>query len=303
MAENQNTPLKDKRKIQEGREEFQSIREFAKRYVGSPGFNERLNRRLNELKNDYSTSIYGWNVTLNPSYLDNTVLNLYEGDGQSWANSSGNTLNMSERGMWGLPKKPGRHTMAHELGHLVDNGVIKMYSSPFYLPNLKSRIQYSSIYPQLRRNKYAKEAIKAGIRPDSIMFKDVYDTAYSKNKNTKYHDAFEQEPYADFFQMRYELDKLGLYDSTKANNKFTKEVLDKFRKTTNSGQGINGGYPYKMAIKRIFDNFTDDQIIEIMNTVAEVDPSKQLNEQLSPDPSQAYYAKRGIRLIKKPKRK
>lgn len=295
MAGKQNTPLKDTKKIQEGREEFQNIREYAKRYVGSPGFNERLYKRLNELTKDFNTSRYGWDVVLDPSYLDNTVLNLWAGNDQSWANSIGNTLNMSEAGLW-------RHSMPHELGHLIDNGVIKMYSSPFNFRELKSRIQYSSIYPQLRRNKQAKEAIKAGIRPDSIMVKDKYDTVYSKNKN-KYHDAFEQEPYADFFQMRYELDKLGLYDSTKANNKFTKETLDKFRKATNSGQGINGGYPYTMAIKRIFDNFTDDQIIEIMNTVAEVDPSKQLNEQLSPDPSQAYYAKRGIRLIKKPTRK
>lgn len=302
MAGKQNTPLKDKKKIQEGREEFQNIRKFAKKYIGSPGFNQRLNARLKELNNDQSITRSHWNVTLNPNYLDNTILNLWEGDGSSWANSVGNTLNMTERGMGGLPKKPGRHTMAHEIGHLIDNGVIKIYSAPFYLPTVKSRIQYSSIYPQLRSNKEAREAIKAGIRPDSTINKDAYDIIYSKNKDD-YHDAFEQEPYADFFQMRYELDRLGLYDSTKANNPFTKEILDKFRKYTNSGQGVSGRYPYTMAIKRIFDNFKEDQIIEIMNKVAEVDPSKQLKEQLSPDPNQAYYAKRGIRLIKKPKHK
>ena len=283
-------PLKDKQKIYEGRNEFQNIKRYIKRYIGSPGFNERFYRKINNLNKQ--TWNNPWSFTINPNYVDNTILNLWE-DNDSSGIKRNNVLNMSKAGLW-------RHSMPHEMGHLIDNGIISIYKKSPSFPNLfrKEEIHYSTLYPELRRNKQGKEVIKNGIRPDTYMPKDQYYNTYIKNK-AKYHDGFEQEPYADFFQMRYELDKLKLYDSTKANNKFTKEVLNRFKNITNSGKGINGKYPYTMAIKRIFDNFTDDQIIEIMNTVAETNPSKQLNEQLSPNPSQTYYAKKGTRLIKK----
>lgn len=285
-------PLKDKQKIQEGRNEFQNVKRYVERYIGSPGFNERFNRKLKQL--NAGTLFNPWSFAINPNYVNKTVLNLWEDNGSSGITRN-NVLNMTKAGLW-------RHSIPHEMGHLIDNGIISIYKNSPSFPNLfrKEEIHYSTLYPELRRNKEGKEAIKNGIRPDSYMPKDQYYNTYIKNK-AKYHDGFEQEPYADFFQMRYELDKLNLYDSTRANNPFTKEVLNKFRKITNSGKGINGKYPYTLAIKRIFDKFTDDQIIKIMNTVAETDPSKQLNDQTTLDPNQTYYAKKGTRLIKKPK--
>lgn len=293
-------PLRDKKKIQEGRQEYQNIKNYAKRYVTSPGFNQRFQRKMGKLNADSWFS--PWSYTINPNYLDKTVFSLLAGDGSSWANADTNTLNMTEKGLF-------RQTMAHEMGHLLDRGIISLYKrSPTLLhPFNKEVIQYSSIYPELRQNKQTRAAIKNGVRPNSYMTKAENDALYGKYKgvsydkgNSSYHDAFEQEPYADFFLMRYALDKLNLYDSTKANNPFTKGILQKFKKITNRGKGTKG-YHYNMSIKRIFDNFNDDQIIKIMNTVAETDPSKQLNDQTILDPNQTYYAKKGTRLIKKPK--
>lgn len=70
------------------------------------------------------------------------------------------------------------------------------------------------------------------------------------------HDGSPSESYADLFLLRKKLLDSGVYDSRKANNPFTKDHLDKFIKQN------------KDKI-RLFDNFSPEDIIWMMNNVAQ----------------------------------
>ena len=70
------------------------------------------------------------------------------------------------------------------------------------------------------------------------------------------HDASPSESYADLFLLRKKLLDSGVYDIRKANNPFTKQHLEQFKKKN------------KDKI-RLFDNFSDEDIIWMMNNVAQ----------------------------------
>lgn len=293
-------PIKDKAKIAEGQAELDSVKRYASKYVGSPGFNEKFDSRFIEVASEHPE--YSWSYRLNPDKINKVKLKLWTGDGYSFADAANNTINMTEIGMGGWwPGHPGRRSMTHEMGHIIDDNVVDVFRTD--KNGKKEKMQYSTLYnKQLLTGNEGRRILKAGIRSNNYLTSKEQDNLYSKYKD-KYHDGFDIEPYADLFQMRYELDRLGLYDSTKANNKFTKEILDEFRRITNNGEVTNGGYKYRMAIKRILQQHSDDEIINMMNTVAKLDSRQQLKNKLRPDPSQAYYAKKGIRLIKKSRRR
>lgn len=294
------TPVTDKDRIAEGQAELEAIKKYASKYVGSPGFLERFYSRYYELPSEYPE--YSWSYRINPNKINKVKLKLWKGDGYSFADAGSNTINMTEIGMgsgW-WPRHPGRRSMTHEMGHLIDDNVVNVFRTD--KNGKKEKMQYSTLYnKQLLTGDEGRRILKAGIRSNNYLTAKEQDELYSKYKD-KYHDGFDIEPYADLFQMRYLLDKLDLYDSTKKNNKFTKEILQEFRRKTNNGEGL-GKVPYHMAIKRILQQHSDEEIIDMMNTIAKLDSRQQLKNKLRPDPSQAYYAKRGTRLIKKPKHK
>lgn len=76
------------------------------------------------------------------------------------------------------------------------------------------------------------------------------------SKPTNEHDIKASEQYADLLMLRNELYRMGIFNSLKQNSKnpFTKDHLKIFKK-------FNPKF-------RMFNNFTDDEIINLMNTVA-----------------------------------
>jgi hypothetical protein len=77
------------------------------------------------------------------------------------------------------------------------------------------------------------------------------------------HDAEPQENRSDQFELRYFLDKEGIYDSSKGEE-FTQKHLDDYRKKTRNNH-------------RIFSLYSDEDIIWLMNNIASVNDSKELN--------------------------
>lgn len=76
------------------------------------------------------------------------------------------------------------------------------------------------------------------------------------SKPTNEHDINASEQYADLLMLRNELYRMGIFNSLKQNSKnpFTKEHLKIFKK-------FNPKF-------RMFNNFTDDEIVNLMNTIA-----------------------------------
>ena len=76
------------------------------------------------------------------------------------------------------------------------------------------------------------------------------------SKPTNKHDIKASEQYADLLMLRNELYRMGIFNSLKQNSKnpFTKDHLKIFKK-------FNPKF-------RMFNNFTDDEIVNLMNTIA-----------------------------------
>lgn len=72
------------------------------------------------------------------------------------------------------------------------------------------------------------------------------------------HDLEPQEGRADLFELRYDLDKAGIYDSSKGGV-FNKEMLNKYIKNVGSG---------KSSWNRLLRLYKPEDIIELMNSVA-----------------------------------
>ena len=121
--------------------------------------------------------------------------------------------------------------LAHELGHTddrqmtIDNDVNKYITS---------------------KNKLVTEDGKTG---DVMGGGDHY-----------HHDADAGETRADLVQLRYEMQRDGIFKSTgKKFKEFKKKHLKKVKGTKGIGQ-------------RLFNNFSDDDIIELMNNIAQAEP-------------------------------
>lgn len=150
---------------------------------------------------------------------------------------------------------------AHEAGHALDRSLRHMIydesTGEVYEPEEKgfSELPYSSLLPLLRKNKLYKDFL------DRLANGKDYDVVNMVLNNPEIlynipiHDAISSESYADLIELRYLLAKHNIYDSTKANNPFTQQHLDKLKEI----------YP-NFRFFRIFD---DDIIIQMMNTIAE----------------------------------
>jgi len=128
--------------------------------------------------------------------------------------------------------------LAHELGHTddrqmtIDNNVNKYITS---------------------KNRLVTEDGKTG---DVMGGGDHY-----------HHDADAGESRADLIQLRYEMERDGLFKST--GSKF-KEFKKKHLKKAKGKKGIG---------QRLFNNFSDDDIIDLMNNIAQAEP---VNDGLEP---------------------
>lgn len=81
-----------------------------------------------------------------------------------------------------------------------------------------------------------------------------------------HHDAAANETRADLIQLRYELEKAGIFKST--GKKF-KEFKKKHLKKAKDADGVH---------QRLFKIYSDEDIINLMNNIAQVDPNNISND-------------------------
>ena len=259
----------------------QEVYKFAKKYYNSKGFEQRLQRHSDQLDETYRYSEYDPENAYT-YFVEKTPLRLYHFDLSSAENSGeydpitktiqlGNKLEKHwyDPRTWGNNFVGGQQGMtAHEIGHAIDHSIQLVGGGNYIMENL-----YSNTYPIFRQSKaYQKARRKLDYDEKSQRKFDLIPMWFYEGA----HDAMPTESYADLFQLRELLYRLGIYDSTKENNKAEQKHLDELRKKDNRKY-------------RIFDNFTDEQVLWMLNNVAQVYPQSKTSEQ------KVYYAKHGLK--------
>lgn len=221
------------------KEEYNKAFDFVNKYVHSPGFKQRYTKY--HPLGDIRTFLQG--------NLRKPTLKISQNKGSSYdVNTTDITINPKEDyiydtygntlydlyNKYGKTNWPKGSAMGHELGHYV-NAVVSnknnFETAPFY--NIRALFRN---YNYTHSNNY----------PQLI-----------PNKKVNKHDSRREENYADLIDFRRMLYNDNIYDSTKENNPFTKEHLRKAKEK------------YKDSFIRLFNSFTDDKIIDIMNIVAQ----------------------------------
>lgn len=216
-----------------GKLDYQHADNFVKSYYNSPGFKQRLIRHNYKLYPKYHT----------PFTVDNS--NGYHAGGGYWYNSKSNPdlrINAILVDYDQLSNKDDgflnrESILSHELGHYVDDLLSNDNNS------------YSESYPIFRQNRALKDAVEYG-------YPEIRKIAKNNPNDLPYgfHDALPSESYADLMSFRNQLYRAGIYDSRKTNP-FTVKHLYQFKK-------INPNF-------RLFKYFNDEQIIRMMNEVAQ----------------------------------
>lgn len=260
--------------------------QFAKDYRNSPGFKERWNkignkgvtRRLgskydvNEGYGKVLWSLSNWNTSNKINY---------------WNNSSNAAYFPSQGFYIGTNKNPvsamsnWKDELTHEVGHYFESNILPTYIDSYTKEKSPMGTYFSDLYPIFRKSKSYNssldlisndEDIKNYERNPSFTYYVQYQGGYLDGLSDSLHDGTPTESYADLFILKKKLLDLGIYDVRKANNLFTVEHLKKFKKQN------------KDKI-RLFDNFSDKDIIWMMNNVAQ-------NNKIQSN-QQNYYAKKG----------
>lgn len=279
----------------EKKRQIKQARNFVSSYAQSPGFKERLQKALKYLKQyeqnprynhypknlSYTSQDYIYGIKLNP-YVIKTK---YDSDDGAYFNEQTNTVYIPDQNYDDdRVLEDYGNTAAHEYAHSLSAHITPYLevSSNFYKTHpsfkkfdhsYKNTFNYPYIFPHFRNSKSYQQMLNIFTDPETLAgYERDPNLVYSETSTT--HDASPDESYADLMALRYDLMINNIYDSRKANNIFTKEHLDKYKKLNRRN--------------RIFDNFTDEQIIQMMNEVAQ-------NNTLS----QNLYAKKGIKLVPK----
>ena len=253
--------------------------DFANLYYNSPGFNERFRNvtsdKIGFLNSQYNpTASYweddgwenhpkmSWNVRRTPLKIGK--IHPIPEPNAKYDPYSGNIL-------WGdssTPQVTGMNwntIMAHELGHALDYA-IKVNNSwlgPRLHENAGERgYTYSNLFPILRKSKPYQQ-IRNTMDAKEARDYDKYPTMYTGGFDLNSHDARPEENYADLFSMRKILYDLGIFDSTKSGQKFTKQHLDAFKKKSKN---------------RLLDNFSDEDVIWMINNIAGIGNNKKLSQ-------------------------
>ena len=208
----------------------QKSQNFVTAYYNSPGFEERLSKHINTTAG--YTDKYGSapvrDIT-KPNKIKFPKVKEKVSDQGSYYDPTSNTIFID------------KEQLAGQKHSVEDIGVFntEQITSHEFGHSLDSQmtvnspaiLDYSLTYPQLRK------------------------FSNSNNENTE-HDKRPSEIYADLIAMRDMLYRSGIFNSLKQNSKnpFTKKHLKAFKKA-------NPNF-------RMFNNFTDDEIINLMNTVA-----------------------------------
>lgn len=258
----------DRQKISKEKQ-IKDAEDFVRSYYNSKGFKERFNKlddRIKEYKNSEYNLYPGTNYDaqldtfkLNKIKLNDEILNYADYDRISNDITVGNLDNrvtLYEPEYVNLHGQYGE-TAAHELGHALDNSI-----------KITPNVPYSYLYPTLRDNTNSN-VLKTIFEAQDKFHNTNYSYTWNTDPDLFYgsvpgfeketHDGNPTEAYADLMRFRYELNKNGIYDSRKSNNPFNEQHLSKFKKLLKKDKN---NY-------RLFNNFDDKQIINIMNTVAQ----------------------------------
>lgn len=261
-------------------------KEFAVSYILSDGFKKRFENHKKDWIDYLLPEImsYHYNPKLitkiSQKRVGKTKIVPYAseyGSGVSYKGGDQNTIF--------LPKGEEEY-LPHEFGHSIESSIVPYIEYDFIGDRKLDEIfttkrgslngnPYTYSYPIFQKSKSYQAMKKA--YPDFEKDRSYY---YVSTEDGQYngHDAAPSESYADLFQLRYDLNELGIFDS-RTTNIFTQDHLNKFKKSK-----------YYKRNRRIFDNFSDSDIITMMNVVAY---NNQQNSQ------QNLYAKRGTKLIPK----
>lgn len=144
---------------------------------------------------------------------------------------------------------------SHELGHALDSAIHRILLNPkeesFRFSGNDVFNGYSRSIPILRKSKAYRTQLqnktKQGVKVDE---KNISSFATQRDG----HDALPEENYADLIQMRFLANKYKVFDSLAPNLKFTKEHLKQYKKLN--------------VPQRLLNNFSDEDIIWMMNNVA-----------------------------------
>lgn len=223
---------------------YKKAKDYANKYIYSEGFNERYNKFhpkgkfRQSLKNIQFPKLFiqkgegsHYNIDNGNIYIDPEQDYIYDRHGYD-------IYDLYNK--YGITEFPRGTVETHELGHHLDRELGKRtnYNHSiigWILDNFEtSNPKHSSFYPQL-----------------------------TPTKNINDHDKDRSENWSDLLDYRRLLDENKIYDSTKANNHFTKQHLNKSKEV------------FKDDFIRIFNTFTDDEIINIMNTVAQNNNKKR----------------------------
>lgn len=242
-------------------------------YYQSDGFKERFKNHNEKLTKKGKTT-----YTM-PKSFTKPKLTINQGKRYTY-NGATDTINidpiqkLSEEIRLPLP-----FILGHEIGHDVLVSINRANAPKGKVTISTKRPQsYAFSYPILRNKDYKKVVETKDIPvPFRSMPSDEVKVNIARSKKEPWaHYAALDEPYSDLLGLRILMDKEGIFDSKKAGNIFTQEHLDAFKKI----------YPKH----RMYNYYTDAQIIEMMNTVAHNDQQFDIS---------TLYAKIGTKLIKK----
>lgn len=237
---------------------------FVNSYYKSPGFMKRLKLYIPKLIKENET-IYGATPDINATYSVKVnplrFKSIQKTDNWRWHNNAYYNNDDFTIHVGDLTKYTGPNTydgtIAHELGHAVDNsidileqpeGTLEKYPLPFkysnYISTLKKNYKYQNQLHFLEKN-----------QPENVM---MWKSAPQAWPYEIFHDYMPEEQYGDLMGFRYYLNKLGIFDSRKANSIFTKDMLNQIK--------TRRDLPFE--VNRIINNFSDEDIIKIVNEVA-----------------------------------
>lgn len=260
---------------------------FAKQYYNSPGFNERF-KKVPEYIEQYNNDLTYDREEVNPPQIKRQPFDVKTGyrkedESDYFRDENGRKVTIGTHTFkpywtstmlpWVYPFFDYESTASHEYGHAIEDSVElkhKPEGSTEYIPDY---IEYSQIFPHLRNSKSYKRELKRHWADRDKYEQDPHSERYY-NANPDAHDGAPTDSYADLMAFREALYRYNIYDSTKANNPFTKEHLKKWKSL------------HKPL--RLFNNFTDDQIVQMMNDIAQNNTSST---------NLTYYAKSGTKLI------
>ena len=260
----------------DGDKAFNKAYNFVSAYMNSPGFKRRFKEHVNH------PELFTYNGNVFPDLYQYMAVSSHKKPRLEQYNEDNAAYDLSNNTVYYDPDYNGadhgavnmESVMAHELGHWLDDGInygerMRKYrvvtnpdgTSEYRQVGLGKLYSYgkkwSESYPIFRRNK-AYQRARSAMSPETQESFDKHPMLYYK----LYHDEQPGESYADLIELRSQLYRSGIYNSLK-DQKFEQKHLDRFKK-------INPN-------SRLLQYFNDDDIIEMMNTVADNGSQKQEN--------------------------